>query len=183
MLPPKPGPPAKADELFLKAFTDPTSLTRRAFASPSGLAAASAMNGPEIRSASLPAMGGIGSARALAKFFAMLANGGSWQGREYLAPQILEWIAASATQGFDPVLHREMAFAAGFTRDPVDAAGKKIRVMLGPSTAAFGHAGAGGSLAFADPERGLGFAYVMNQMELGVLPHERCQSLVRALYS
>jgi hypothetical protein len=24
---------------------------------------------------------------------------------------------------------------------------------------------------------------VMNQMELGVLPHERCQSLVRALYS
>jgi len=183
MLPPKPGPPAKADELFLKAFTDPTSLTRRAFASPSGLAAASAMNGPEIRSASLPAMGGIGSARALAKFFAMLANGGSWQGREYLAPQILEWIAAPATQGFDPVLQREMAFAAGFTRDPVDAAGKKIRAMLGPSTAAFGHAGAGGSLAFADPERGLGFAYVMNQMELGVLPHERCQSLVRALYS
>ncbi|MFM8982095.1 MAG: serine hydrolase domain-containing protein [Spartobacteria bacterium] len=183
MLPPKPGPPAKADELFLKAFTDPTSLTRRAFASPSGLAAASAMNAPEIRSASLPAMGGIGSARALAKFFAMLANGGSWQGREYLAPQILGWIAAPATQGFDPVLQREMAFAAGFTRDPVDAAGKKIRAMLGPSTAAFGHAGAGGSLAFADPERGLGFAYVMNQMELGVLPHERCQSLVRALYS
>lgn len=183
MLPPKPGPPAKADELFLKAFTDPTSLTRRAFASPSGLAAASAMNGPEIRSASLPAMGGIGSARALAKFFAMLASGGSWQGREYLAPQILEWIAAPATQGFDPVLQREMAFAAGFTRDPMDAAGKKIRAMLGPSTAAFGHAGAGGSLAFADPERGLGFAYVMNQMELGVLPHERCQSLVRALYS
>jgi CubicO group peptidase (beta-lactamase class C family) len=182
MLAPKSGPSAKADELFLKAFTDPTSLTWRSFASPSGLAAASAMNAPEVRSASLPAMGGIGSARALAKFYAMLANGGTWQGREYLAPQILDWITAPATQGFDPVLHREMAFAAGFTRDPVDAAGKKNRTMLGPSTAAFGHAGAGGSLAFADPRRGLGFAYVMNQMELGVLPNERCQSLVRALY-
>ena len=183
MLAPKPGPPAKADELFLKAFTDSSSLTRRAFASPAGLAAASAMNTPEIRSASLPAMGGIGSARALAKFYAMLANGGTWQGRTVLAPQILDWISAPAAQGFDPVLQREMAFSAGFTRDPVDATGKKIRETLGPSFTAFGHAGAGGSLAFADPDRNLAFAYVMNQMELGVLPHERCQSLVRALYS
>ena len=183
MLAPKPGPPAKADELFIKAFTDPNSPTRRAFASPAGLAAASAMNAPQVRSASLPAMGGIGSARALAKFFAMLANGGAWQGREFLAPEILAWIAAPAAQGFDPVLQREMAFSAGFTRDPIDADGRKIRSMLGPSTSAFGHAGAGGSLAFADPSRRLGFAYVMNQMELGVLPHERCQSLVRALYS
>ncbi|MFZ9920874.1 MAG: serine hydrolase domain-containing protein [Terrimicrobiaceae bacterium] len=183
MLAPKPGPPAKADELFIKAFADPNSPTRRAFASPAGLAAASAMNAPQVRSASLPAMGGIGSARALAKFFAMLANGGTWQGREFLAPEILAWIAAPAAQGFDPVLQREMAFSAGFTRDPIDADGRKIRSMLGPSTSAFGHAGAGGSLAFADPSRRLGFAYVMNQMELGVLPHERCQSLVRALYS
>lgn len=183
MLAPKPGPPAKADELFLQSFSNPTSLTRRSFASPAGLAAASAMNAPQVRSASLPAMGGIGSARALAKFFAMLANGGSWQGREYLSPRILGWINRPAAQGFDPVLQREMAFSAGFTRDPVDASGKKIRAMLGPSPAAFGHAGAGGSLAFADPGRGLAFAYVMNQMELGVLPHERCQSLVGELYS
>ena len=183
MLPPKPSPPAKADELFIKAFTDPHSPTRRAFASPAGLATASAMNAPQVRSASLPSMGGIGSARALAKFFAMLANGGTWQGREFLDPEILGWIAAPAAQGFDPVLQREMAFSAGFTRDPIDADGRKIRTMLGPSTSAFGHAGAGGSLAFADPIRRLGFAYVMNQMELGVLPHERCQSLVRALYS
>ncbi|MEN9469596.1 MAG: hypothetical protein RL630_1329 [Verrucomicrobiota bacterium] len=183
MLAPKPGPPAQADELFIKAFTDPHSPTRRAFASPAGLAAASAMNAPQVRSASLPAMGGIGSARALAKFFAMLANGGRWQGREFLDPEILAWITAPAAQGFDSVLQREMAFSAGFTRDPIDANGQKIRAMLGPSTSAFGHAGAGGSLAFADPSRRLGFAYVMNQMELGVLPHERCQSLVRALYS
>ena len=183
MLAPKPGPPAKADELFLKAFMNSSSLTRRAFASPAGLAAASAMNAPEVRSASLPAMGGIGSARALAKFFGILANGGAWQGREFLNPQILDWIRGEAAQGFDPVLQREMAFVAGFTRDPVDADGRKIRSMLGPATSAFGHAGAGGSLAFANPDRNLGFAYVMNQMELGVLPHERCQSLVRALFS
>ena len=181
MLAPRPGPPAKDDELFLKAFTDSASLTRRSFASPAGLAGASAMNAGDVRSATLPATGGIGSAVALAKFYAMLAKGGTWQGREFLNPEILGWIAAPAAQGFDPVLQREMAFAAGFTRDPVDASGQKIRAMLGPSVSAFGHAGAGGSLAFADPERGLSFAYVMNQMEPGVLPHGRCQSLVRAL--
>ena len=183
ILAPRPAPPAPADELFLKAFTDPSSLTRRSFASPTGLAGAAAMNAPQVRSASLPAMGGIGSARALAKFFAMLANGGSWQGRIFLDPEILGWIKAPAAQGFDPVLLREMAFSAGFTRDPMDADGRKIRSMLGPSTSAFGHAGAGGSLAFADPSRKLAFAYVMNQMEMGVLPHERCQALVRALYA
>jgi CubicO group peptidase (beta-lactamase class C family) len=48
---------------------------------------------------------------------------------------------------------------------------------------AFGHAGAGGSLAFADPETGIGFAYLMNQMELGVLPNDRCLALVDAFYS
>lgn len=183
MLARKAGPPDKADELFVQAFNDPSSLTRRAFATPVGLMAPSAMNTPQVRVMSLPAMGGIGSARALAKFYAMLASGGTWQGQTFLSPQILGWIASSVTQGFDIVLQREMAFAAGFTRDPMDSSGKKIRQMLGPSLGAFGHAGAGGSLAFADPERQLAFAYVMNQMELGVLPHERCQALVRALYS
>ena len=47
---------------------------------------------------------------------------------------------------------------------------------------AFGHPGAGGSLAFADPENQLGFAYVMNQMESGVLPKSRAVALVHALY-
>lgn len=177
----KTAAPAEADALFLKAFADPSSLTRRAFGSPPGMTAASAMNSAQARSASFPGMGGIGSARALAKFYAMLANGGWWEGRTCLPPAAMGWIAGEAAQGFDPVLQREMAFSAGFTRDPVDSRGQKIRSMLGPSTGAFGHAGAGGSLAFADPSRNRSFAYVMNRMEPGVLPHERCQALVRAL--
>jgi CubicO group peptidase (beta-lactamase class C family) len=34
----------------------------------------------------------------------------------------------------------------------------------GPGQATFGHFGAGGSLGFADPESGVSFGYVMNQM-------------------
>jgi CubicO group peptidase (beta-lactamase class C family) len=80
------------------------------------------------------------------------------------------------------VLLLETAFSAGFMRDPVDAAGRKLRTNFGPSLTAFGHPGAGGSHAFADPENGVAFAYVMNQMEPGVLPGPKALRLVEALY-
>jgi CubicO group peptidase (beta-lactamase class C family) len=182
MLPPKAGPPAEADREFLAAFQDRTSLTRRAFESPTGHRMPSAMNLPGVRSASLPALGGIGTARALAKFYAMLAGGGEWEGRRFFRAETMGWMSRPLAQGFDPVLRREMAFATGFAVDPVDAEGRKLRSVFGPSRRAFGHPGAGGGLGFADPERGLGFAYVINQMELGVLPHERCFSIVRGVY-
>jgi CubicO group peptidase (beta-lactamase class C family) len=82
----------------------------------------------------------------------------------------------------DVVLQMETAFSLGFMRDPVDPDGRKKRHVFGSACGAFGHPGAGGSVAFADPERRMGFAYVMNQMELGVLPKERAQGLVDALF-
>jgi CubicO group peptidase (beta-lactamase class C family) len=182
ILPPRAGPPAVGDELFLRAFTDANSLTRRAFASPPGLSGISAMNAPQVRAASLSSMGGIASAQALAKFYAMLASGGCMEGKVFFKKQTLERMSTRLTQGFDPVLQREMSFSAGFMMDPLDGNGRKIRSLLGPTLSAFGHAGAGGSLGFADLEQGVGFGYVMNQMEGGVLPHERCTSLVRAFY-
>jgi CubicO group peptidase (beta-lactamase class C family) len=68
-------------------------------------------------------------------------------------------------------------------RDPVRADGTKERTIFGPSLRAFGHPGAGGSHAFADPEQRIGFAYVMNQMEPGILPHAKSLRLVEAVYA
>ena len=56
------------------------------------------------------------------------------------------------------------------------------RKRFGKSSAAFGHPGAGGSNAFADPENKIGVAYVMNQMEPSVLPNEKSLRLVEAIY-
>lgn len=183
ILPPRAGRPATGDELFAKALLDPASLTRRAFSSLRGISGISAMNTPAIRAAALPSMGGIATIHALAKFYAMLASGGSWEGQLFFKKETMEWMSTRLTQGFDAVLQREVCFSAGFMMDPLDGNGRKIRSLLGPSKRAFGHAGAGGSLGFADPENGIGFGYAMNQMESGVLPDERCAVLVQATYA
>lgn len=181
------APPAGAvrdgsEDRFLEALSDPASLTHRAFASPGKVTGATAMNAPAVRAAALPSLGGIATARSLAKFYAMLAGGGVWGSRRFFDPGLLELTGASHVEGLDAVLLLETAFAAGFMKDPRDAAGSKRRRHFGPSRHAFGHPGAGGCLAFADPEHRVGFAYVMNQMEPGVLPGRRALRLVDALY-
>jgi CubicO group peptidase (beta-lactamase class C family) len=62
--------------------------------------------------------------------------------------------------------------------------------MLGNSfgaaypASAFGHAGAGGSLAFADPDARLGFGYVMNDLRFDVTEGDpRSSELVKAAYA
>jgi CubicO group peptidase (beta-lactamase class C family) len=167
---------------FSQAIATPGSLTREAFSTPSGAISPSAMNSPDLRSASLPSLGAIGSADSLAKFYAMLSLEGEWEGQRYFSTEAIRWMTTRLAQGTDKTLRTETAFSAGFMLDPLDASGQKKRHIFGPSISAFGHPGAGGSLAFADPENRLGFAYVMNQMEAGVLPKSRALALVHALY-
>lgn len=174
--------PAKGDP-FYQALLTPGSLTAQSFASPRGLHSVSTLNTPEARQASFPAFGGIGTASALGKFYAMLATGGVWAGRRFLEQATLDWAETLLYQGPDRVLQIPTAFSAGFMKDPVDETGRKLRALFGPSLRAFGQPGAGGSLAFADPENGIAFAYVMNQMEPGVLPNAKALRLVDALYA
>jgi CubicO group peptidase (beta-lactamase class C family) len=140
------------------------------------------LNTAEARSASFPGFGGIGTASALGKFYAMLACGGTLEGRTYFSTETLGWMSASLAQGGDLVLLTPTAFSAGFMQDPV-AGGMKMRALFGPGLRAFGHPGAGGSHAFADPERRLAFAYAMNQMEAGVLPTGKAGRLVEAMFA
>jgi CubicO group peptidase (beta-lactamase class C family) len=177
---PKTGMPPRSP-LFYKALHKRDSLTARAFHSPHGLTAITSMNTPEARNLSFPAFGGIGTAHALAKFYAMLAEGGALNGM-----RLFDSIAPMTTplvNGPDHILLRPTAFSAGFMHDPVDESGKKLRRLFGPSVQAFGQPGSGGSLAFADPENRISFAYVMNQMAPGVMPNERALDLVEAIYA
>ena len=174
----KAGGRQEPESFYRDLFTEGT-LVRKTFTSPRGLHSVSAMNVPEIRALGMVFFGGIGTASSLAKFYAMLANGGQMEERAYFNPDsIRQWMATSLTEGMDKTLQIPTAFSAGFMKDPAETP----RRLFGPARPAFGHPGAGGSHAFADPESGISFAYVMNQMEQSVLPNEKSLRLVEAVY-
>jgi CubicO group peptidase (beta-lactamase class C family) len=164
-------------QFYLDLATSGT-LARRAFTSPYGLHVISKMNDPAMRTKPIVSFGGIGSAAALAKFYSMLANGGKSDGQTFFSEATIEWMTTTRADGVDLVFQILTAFSAGLMKDPRNAA----RRMFGISPNSFGHPGAGGSHAFADPENKIAFAYVMNQMEQSLLPNEKSLRLVDAIY-
>ncbi|PYK55801.1 MAG: esterase [Verrucomicrobia bacterium] len=175
--PAKSGRPPEPKQ-FYSDLTKPGTLARKTFTSPYGLNSVSGMNTPERRAQPIVSFGGIGSASALAKFYAMLANGGQLDGQTFFSEETVAWMTATLADGMDRVFQIPTAFSAGFMKDPRNVA----RRMFGKPSGAFGHPGAGGVHAFADPENRLSFAYVMNQMEQSLLPNEKSLRLVDAIY-
>jgi CubicO group peptidase (beta-lactamase class C family) len=170
----KPTQPAK----FYRDLVTPGTLARKTFTSPYGLNVISKMNDPYIRAQPIVSFGGIGSASALAKFYSVLANGGELNEQILFLPETIERMTTTLSDGVDRVFQIPTAFSAGFMKDSRDAA----RRMFGPYATSFGHPGAGGSHAFADPENKIAFAYVMNQMEQSVLPNEKSLRIIDAVY-
>jgi CubicO group peptidase (beta-lactamase class C family) len=173
----KSGKPPEPKQ-FYSDLTTPETLARKTFTSPYGLNSVSGMNTPAVRAQPIVSFGGIASASALAKFYSMLANGGKLDRQTFFFDETITWMATALADGMDRVFQIPTAFSAGFMKDPRDAA----RRMFGTFSNAFGHPGAGGSHAFADPENRISFAYVMNQMEQSLLPNEKSLRLVDAIY-
>lgn len=175
--PPEPKNRQSGSDFYLDLVT-PGTLARKTFTSPYGLHVISKMNDPQIRADPIVSFGGIGSASALAKFYSMLANGGSFDGKSFFSEKTIGWMTTTLSDGIDRVFQIPTAFSAGFMKDSQRA----VRKMFGPCATSFGHPGAGGIHAFADPENRIAFAYVMNQMEQSLLPTEKSLRLVDAIY-
>ncbi|WP_435188032.1 serine hydrolase domain-containing protein [Streptomyces sp. bgisy126] len=150
------------------ARRDPDSLGERAFAVTDP--AAIDFDAPEVQAAELPSSNGIGTARALARMYAALI--GEVDGVRLLAPETLASATEERASGEDLVMTVPSRFATGYML-PTDRT-----PMTGP--AAFGHTGRGGSLAFADPEHGIAFGYVMNHI-VGGPDDVRAASLAEAV--
>jgi len=127
-----------------------------AYFNPSGLSGAGVINDPAWRSAEIPSANAHATARGVARVYAALAaDGGGVIDRGALAEA-----AAEHASGTDLVLDRPSRFGLGFQITQPER-------PFGPGPAAFGHFGAGGSVGFCDPDRGLAVGYVMNQMSPG----------------
>jgi CubicO group peptidase (beta-lactamase class C family) len=135
-------------------------------------------NSRDAHAAEIGGGGGITNARGLAGMYTPLALGGG----ELVDRDGLDRMRrVSSAVNRDATLCIGTRFAMGFmvsmdNRSRPDA----DSVILGEH--AFGHVGAGGSIGFADPSRGLAVGYSMNRMGKGILLNERGQSLVDATY-
>lgn len=154
---------------FYRRYFDPSSPVHRAFHCVSGLPSIREMNSPRAWQCACPARGGVASARGLAMFYQALQ--GLLPGSPF-PPAVLEWMRTPQCSGYDHTLLQHSSFTCGAMCEPAELFG----------CGGFGHAGAGGFHAFAEPASGLSFAYVMNQMQLGVLPGDRVRSLLSALH-
>ncbi|MFI5530857.1 serine hydrolase domain-containing protein [Kitasatospora sp. NPDC051853] len=159
------------------AYQDRTSLTSRSFAS---VRSAVDLNDPAIQAVEIPGAGAIGTARSVARLFAALIgaadrHGGSPGERlpALFGPELLGEAMGPAVSGPDKVLIVNTTFGHGFFRHGPSSP------MASP--ASFGHPGRGGSLGFADPELGIGFAYVTNGMMPGVTGDIRSRTLIAAV--
>jgi len=117
-----------------------------------------AFNDPRVHRAEVPGAGGIASARALATIWsaAIVPTDGM---PPILSASTIELATRTRSDGpqvFAP-LPPWARWGMGFQLDSA------ARRLLTPS--AFGHDGAGGQVAFADPQTGIGFAFLTNVLE------------------
>jgi CubicO group peptidase (beta-lactamase class C family) len=128
------------------------------------------------RNFEMPAGGGVGTARAIARAYGVFATGGRELG---LRPETLALLAAPAippARGFyDECLKTEARFSLGFLKPGPG--------MGFGSPSAFGFPGAGGAMGFADPSTGVGYAYVTSQMGTRLNGDPRDVALRDALFA
>jgi CubicO group peptidase (beta-lactamase class C family) len=103
--------------------------------------------------AEMPAANGVVTARALARMYGAIANGGEIDGTRFLSRELVAGLTGRPSLKRDRNLLVPLSFHLGYHSMPFG------NVMPG-----FGHVGMGGSFGWADPASGLAFAYVHNRL-------------------
>jgi CubicO group peptidase (beta-lactamase class C family) len=155
----------------IEAVLGPGSRGGRAL-SLSGAFPADAFNTRAVHAAEIPAANAITNAGALAKVYA--ATLGPVDGVQLMDAATRERARTQITPPGenDLCLMMPTTFGLGFMVHGL------FTPYSGPGS--YGHPGAGGSVAFAHPERDLAFAYAMNRMATNLAGDTRAQRLVEA---
>ncbi len=120
-------------------------------------------DGYYFRNLEVPAGSGVGTARAIARAYSVFATGGRELQLRPETLQLLKAPAIPAERGFyDECLKCETRFSLGFGKPDQNS-------TFHPES--FGHPGSGGSFGGADPEAGIGYAYVTKRMSM-ILPFD-----------
>ncbi|MCG8590323.1 MAG: beta-lactamase family protein [Proteobacteria bacterium] len=129
---------------------DPTApLGAEATQNPPGMLDAAVINGAAFRRAEVPAINGHGTARGVARFYALLAAGGVLEGRRLLSERAVDTMLEVQRRGPDLVIGADAAWALG-----VQAEGD----------GSFGMGGLGGHLGMGHRRHNVGLGYLKNRL-------------------
>ncbi len=157
---------------MIEMFLGPDTRGGRALLLNGAFAEKGSFNRRDVHAAEVPAANGITTAAALAKVYA--ATMSSVDGVQLLDGSTRETARTTVTPSGEPDLCLIMptTFGMGFMTHGM------FTPYSGPGS--FGHSGAGGSNAFAQPERGLAVAYAMNKMAPNLATDVRAQRITDA---
>jgi len=130
-----------------------------------------------VRNLEVPSGGVVGTARGIARAYGVFATGGCELGLSQATLDLLAAPAVPPSSGtfVDDFFRGPVQFSLGFF--------KPGGVMQFGGPRSFGAPGSGGALGFADPDAGLGYAYVTSQMGTHLTGDPRDVALRDALYA
>lgn len=106
-----------------------------------------------VLQACMPAFNGVFTAKAVATIYAMLANGGQWQGKQLIRKPVFAAATRLQNHEADQVFLMSMKWRLGYHKG----------LFLGKlASSAFGHSGYNASMAWCDPSKQLAVAYIHN---------------------
>jgi CubicO group peptidase (beta-lactamase class C family) len=131
----------------------------------------------DVRESCIPGAGGFATARAVARFFSMLANGGTLDGVRLLPEELVKTFSVPrpGSDKPDDVQGIPLRIGAGFWLGG-NTQPENLGRQIGNNPRAIGHPGAGGSIAWADPDKRLAVAICHNRM---FLPPNAAQDPIR----
>jgi CubicO group peptidase (beta-lactamase class C family) len=118
---------------------------------------------PDILALELGGSNATATARALATLYGTLAAGGERDGVHLLSPETIALFTTERSAGADRVLQGPSRYGLGFALAAPDPGATST---WGPHSEAFGHAGYGGQIAFADPVSRAGIGFVRSHLSL-----------------
>ena len=134
-------------------------------------------NSHEWRASEIPSVNGHGTARGVARIYGAVACGGELDGVFLARPQSFATLATEQPAGGVSATGMQLRMGMGYMLNSPPAR------PMGPNLRTFGHSGAGGAQAFADPDAGLGYCYCCNFMHDGLDVGVRALSLIEATFA
>ena len=127
-------------------------------------------NSQAVHAAQIPGAGGISTAHGISKIWSSVVH--ETDGVRLLSDESVEHVTKVQSEGkpFTDLEPPYSKFGMGFQLD------SPARGYLTQSS--FGHDGAGGQCAFADPEHKIGFAFVTTEMRGGAVEDDRATRLI-----